>query len=176
MRGAVALAAAISLPETLDNGAPFPQRSVIIFLTFCVIFVTLVLQGLTLPMVIRRLGLAGLPEDHEEEQQARRAMSQAALQYLQAVCDKDGGAFRSLYEDLALHYQRRLATLAESDGAEAGDVSADDHRQYAKLGKELRKIELATAIQLRDQNRSNDELLRKLQRELDFADARAKGL
>ena len=58
MRGVLALAAAISLPQTLDDGSPFPERNVIIFLTFCVILVTLVLQGLTLPMLIRKLGLA----------------------------------------------------------------------------------------------------------------------
>ena len=174
MRGAVALAAAISLPETLDNGDPFPQRSVILFLTFCVIFVTLVLQGLTLPMVIRRLGLAGIPEDHEEEAQARRAMSEAALQHLQKISERDGEEFRSLYQDLEQHYQRRLAALAGTGRADAGDIAEDDHSRYASISRELRKTELAAAIHLRDQNRINDELLRKLQRELDFAEARAK--
>src|SRR5882724_7299604 len=59
MRGVIALAAAISLPEALADGQPFPQRDMIIFLTFSVILVTLVLQGLTLPPLIRALGLAG---------------------------------------------------------------------------------------------------------------------
>jgi monovalent cation/hydrogen antiporter len=71
MRGVVALAAAISLPETLKDGSPFPQRNVIIFLTFSVIFVTLVVQGLTLPPLIRRLGLAGTDGENIEEAQAR---------------------------------------------------------------------------------------------------------
>ncbi|MEI9968253.1 MAG: cation:proton antiporter [Terracidiphilus sp.] len=57
MRGVIALAAAMSLPETLDNGAGFPQRDVLIFLTFFVILVTLVVQGLSLPFMIRKLGL-----------------------------------------------------------------------------------------------------------------------
>ncbi len=83
MRGVVALAAAISLPEILNDGSPFPQRDVMIFLTFCVIFVTLVLQGLTLPPLIRFLGLAGVTEDNLEEQAARRAMIEAALAYLE---------------------------------------------------------------------------------------------
>ena len=174
MRGAVALAAAISLPEQLDNGAPFPQRSVILFLTFCVIFVTLVLQGLTLPMVIRRLGLAGIPEDRAEEEQARRAMSEAALQHLDMISARDGEEFRPLYEDLALHYRRRLATLSDAEVVADRGIGSSDHRRYAKLDKELRKIELTTAIRLRDQNRINDELLRQLQRELDLAEARAK--
>lgn len=56
MRGVLALAAALSLPDALDNGAPFPQRDLLVFLTFCVILVTLVAQGLSLPWLIRKLG------------------------------------------------------------------------------------------------------------------------
>src|SRR4029077_20947751 len=82
MRGVVALAAAISLPEKLANGADFPQRNLIIFLTFSVILFTLVVQGLTLPPLIRALGLAGLAERNLEEDDARRAMIEAALQSL----------------------------------------------------------------------------------------------
>jgi monovalent cation/hydrogen antiporter len=59
MRGVVSLAAALALPEALDNGSRFPQRDLIIFLTFSVIVVTLVLQGVTLPPLIRALKLAG---------------------------------------------------------------------------------------------------------------------
>jgi CPA1 family monovalent cation:H+ antiporter len=58
MRGVIALAAAMSLPETVDSGAPFPQRDMLIFLAFCVILATLIVQGLTLPPLIRRLGLS----------------------------------------------------------------------------------------------------------------------
>jgi Na+/H+ antiporter len=174
MRGAVALAAAISLPETLDNGTPFPQRNVILFLTFCVIFVTLVLQGLTLPMVIRRLGLAGIPEDQREEEQARRAMSEAAIRHLQTLSERAGGQFLHLHEDVAQHYQRRLAMLSGA-GNPDGAITFDDHRRYRELNQELRQVEFETALQLRDRNLINDELLRKLQRELDFSEARAQG-
>ncbi len=176
MRGAVALAAAISLPETLDSGAPFPQRSEIVFLTFCVIFVTLVLQGLTLPWVIRRLGLAGIPEETREEEHARRIMIEAALKHLQEISERDGEQFRPIYDDLAVHYQRRLAALTSSEKAEEGGTMTDHHGQYLRLDRELRKAEFATAIKLRDQNRINDELLRKLQRELDLAEARARNV
>jgi NhaP-type Na+/H+ or K+/H+ antiporter len=78
MRGVIALAAAISLPEVLNNGAPFPQREMMIFLTFCVIFVTLVLQGLTLPPLIRYLGMASVGRNPEEEK-AHRAMVERLL-------------------------------------------------------------------------------------------------
>jgi len=90
MRGVVALAAAISLPEMLANGSDFPQRNEMIFLTFCVIFVTLVLQGLTLPPLIRALGLAGLESKNPEEANARREMVEAAVAYLEHA-KEDGG-------------------------------------------------------------------------------------
>jgi len=83
MRGVIALAAAISLPEVLASGKLFPHRSIIVFLTYSVILVTLVLQGLTLPLLIRALGLAGTSTPHTEEGEARRFVLQAALRYLQ---------------------------------------------------------------------------------------------
>jgi NhaP-type Na+/H+ or K+/H+ antiporter len=67
MRGVMSLAAALSLPATLENGGEFPQREIIIFITFCVIFTTLVLQGLTLPVVIRMLGLC--PDDSLQKEE-----------------------------------------------------------------------------------------------------------
>src|SRR6266481_1742943 len=79
MRGVIALAAALSLPEVLADGSPFPQRNLIIFLTFFVILVTLVLQGLTLPPIIRLLGLAGQSSANAEEKEARRIMLETAL-------------------------------------------------------------------------------------------------
>ena len=72
MRGVIALAAAVSLPQSLMNGSPFSQRSLIIVLTFSVILVTLVLQGLTLPMVIRALGLGGAEDSERSTREARR--------------------------------------------------------------------------------------------------------
>ncbi len=72
MRGVIALAAAISLPEMLDNGTPFPQRDVLIFLTFCAILFTLVAQGLSLPFFIRKLGLTVSTAANGEERQTRQ--------------------------------------------------------------------------------------------------------
>src|SRR6202041_3246600 len=77
MRGVVSLAAALALPTLLKDGSPFPHRDLIICLTFSVIFVTLVLQGLTLPPLIRLLGLAETDEKNPEEEQARRDMIKA---------------------------------------------------------------------------------------------------
>src|SRR5277367_2663069 len=83
MRGVLALAAAISVPEVQWNGQPFEARNLIVFLAFCVIFVTLVLQGLTLPALIRGLGLAGTEEMDPEEIEARRIVLKSAIGYLE---------------------------------------------------------------------------------------------
>ena len=97
MRGVLALAAAISLPTALENGDPFPQRNLIIFLTFCVIFATLVLQGLTLPAVIRKLGLAVGGAYNLEEQQARMLILNTVLEYLAGPdARRQGGTRRDL--------------------------------------------------------------------------------
>ena len=101
MRGVVLLAAAISLPALVANGKPFPQRNMIIFLTFCVIFVTLVLQGLTLPTLFRRLGLGRESEVNLEEEKARRKMIRSALERLDDMRAEDEPEFNSVYEHVA---------------------------------------------------------------------------
>jgi CPA1 family monovalent cation:H+ antiporter len=111
-----ALAAAISLPEKLADGSDFPHRNLIIFLTFSVILVTLVLQGLTLPPLIRLLGLAGLTGRSKEEEDARRAMIEAALETLRAEQERDGQEFRGeVFNEIEERYRHRLAALAEHD-------------------------------------------------------------
>src|SRR3954465_15708125 len=113
MRGVVSLAAAIALPQTLAGGVPFTQRNMIVFLAFSVILVTLVLQGLTLPPLIRALGLAGISSRVTEETDARRAILEAALKHLSEVTQDADGETTEIYDDLKEHYRSRLATLAE---------------------------------------------------------------
>jgi monovalent cation/hydrogen antiporter len=74
MRGVLSLAAAVSLPYALPNRRTFPQRSMIIYLAFCLIVTTLVFQGLTLPWLIRKLDLSKSGRMHDEEQEARRIL------------------------------------------------------------------------------------------------------
>ena len=167
MRGVIALAAAIALPQMLENGQPFAQRNLIIFLAFSVIFVTLVLQGLTLPPLVRALGLAIAPGPNREEESARREMLQAALAYLQKVREKDGEEFQALYEDLAGHYQQRLTALSGEADKERAAVSKH-HRRHNSLVRELLRVERQTAVRLRNEGHINDETLRELEQELDF--------
>ncbi len=172
MRGVLALAAAISLPTVLQNGSPFPQRNVIIFLTFCVIFATLVVQGLTLPAVIRKLGLAVGGERNLEEQQARLLILNTALNYLRDLARQAKSDHAAIYEDLIRHYQGR-ATLIEAGGEEMGPEREIALARYERnLTQELRALERSTAVMLRNEDKINDELLRTLERELDLSEAR----
>jgi CPA1 family monovalent cation:H+ antiporter len=169
MRGVVSLAAALALPAVLADGRPFPHRDLIIFLTFCVIFVTLVLQGLTLPPLIRAVGLAGAVGPNCEEQQARRIVTEAAISHLEHAKERDRKEFAELYEDLTRHYSQRLASL---DAGENDDGDGADHARHAALTLEALRVERETAIQLRDEGRINDEVLRRIERELDLSESR----
>ena len=171
MRGVLALAAAISLPENLADGTPFPQRNLIIFMTFSVILVTLVLQGLTLPALIRALGLAGTSGHHTEEETARKKMIEAALAVLKKGRERDGAEFAGVYEDLERRYRRRLTKLTGEDDKEFGANPAA-YERYVEVSRELLRAERQAAVDLRDEGRINDEVLRKVERELDLTERR----
>jgi CPA1 family monovalent cation:H+ antiporter len=174
MRGVLALAAAISIPRQLDNGNPFPQRSEIIFLTYSVILVTLVLQGLTLPAVIRALGLAEEKTGSMEEQQARHMMLTAAVEHLEKI-DRKSVEQQSAWEDISRHYQQRLSTIQQrAAGERSGPENAltKELRHSRQLTKELRTVERASLQQLYQDEKISDTVLRKLERELDLLDAR----
>jgi len=169
MRGVVSLAAALALPASLADGNPFPQRNLIIFLTFCVICVTLVLQGVTLPPLIRALGLTGAAGPNAEEQQARRIVIEAAVSHLEDARVKDSKESGTLYEELIRHYQRRLASLQAGDG-NGQDIS--ERNRFLQLFLEAVRHERETTIRLRDEGRINDEVLRRIERELDLTESR----
>jgi CPA1 family monovalent cation:H+ antiporter len=171
MRGVVALAAAIALPELLPDGSSFPQRNLIIFLTFSVILVTLVLQGLTLPPLIRALGLAGKSGTDGEEEEARRIITSTALTHLESARGQDLEDFVAVYDDLARRYTRRLASLSR-ENSEADGMSNQELARYRKILGELLRLERRTAVRLRNEGRINDEVLRKIEHELDLSETR----
>jgi len=172
MRGVISLAAAIALPQTLGKGNPFLQRNMIIFLAFFVILVTLVLQGLTLPVFIRSLGLAGAAAPNTEEKEARRTILEAALAHLEHARGGSDAAKAEAYDDLAQHYRRRLDALNESATDAADRAASAFYKRFLDLSRELLQVERETAVQLRNQRRISDELLRELEHELDLSDAR----
>jgi CPA1 family monovalent cation:H+ antiporter len=171
MRGVVALAAALSLPQVLNDGRPFPNRNLIVFLTFSVILVTLVLQGLTLPPLIRALGLAGSTGPKCEEEEARRIVLEEAMAHVQKMREEDEEQFRAIYDDIAEHYRHRLLRLTGQ--FEDGDSTTPEHlRRFHDVTEELLSVERRAAIRLRDQRRISDDVLRTIERELDYTVAR----
>jgi CPA1 family monovalent cation:H+ antiporter len=112
MRGVVTLALALAIPTRVEDGSPFPDRNLVVFLAFSVIVVTLVGQGLTLPLVIRRLGVA--PDDEGTAADGRRALarlSEVALDHLDGLDPESDGVPGELVERLRQRYRSRLAHL-----------------------------------------------------------------
>lgn len=171
MRGVIALAAALSLPESLPDGAPFPARNIIIFFTFCVILVTLVGQGLTFPWIIRNLGLAQSGQKTNlEEQMALRTMIQRAISYLQAQREKDI-ANKEVYEAVERAYKRRMALLKNPEEGTKEEFYAQANR-YLEVAREARNIERMAAGELLATNQINDLVYQQLILDIDLQDAR----
>jgi monovalent cation/hydrogen antiporter len=170
MRGVIALAAAMSLPQTLADGKPFPHRDLIVFLTFCVILTTLVAQGLCLPWLIRVLGLAGANQAPCGEQEGRRLVVQEAMRHLEEMRPDEADGLAETYDDLMRHYQHRLTSIA-ADRQDLKD--ADDHHiQYLDLSRSLLNVERRAALRLRDEGRITDDVLREMEHELDLDEIR----
>ncbi|MFL5311749.1 MAG: Na+/H+ antiporter [Myxococcales bacterium] len=171
MRGVIALAAALALPRMLADGSPFPRRQLIVFLTFSVILVTLVVQGLSLPALIRALGLAGSEEGRCELFEAQRIVLLAALRHIEEARGKDDPRWAGLYDDLLQHYRERLDALTElRDGA-----APEAKRKYFDLLPEVLRVERETAIRLRNEGRISDDVLRQIEHDLDLREARMMG-
>ncbi|WP_260704348.1 Na+/H+ antiporter [Edaphobacter flagellatus] len=171
MRGVIALAAAVSVPEMI-NGVEFGARNLIIFLTFCVILVTLVLQGLTLPTVIRALGLAGSNQGMEpEEREARRLALREALTYLEEERREKGETYAHAYDDLIDRYEHRLAEITE-DGSEQGASKAQVYQELLRAGRGALEAERRTIIRLRDEGAISDDVLRRMERVLDLEETK----
>jgi Na+/H+ antiporter len=171
MRGAVSLAAALAIPLTTDAGTPFPQRELIIFLTFCVLLGTLVVQGLTLPVLIRTFGIEPDHLDEKEDTKARIHAAEAALVRLEELVEEDwiredtAQRMRGFYNFRRDRFASRFDT--DSDGA-----IEEQSRNYQRLRRELLEAERAAIVALRRQGVINDEAMRRLQRDLDLEDAR----
>ena len=169
MRGVLSLAAAVSLPYALPDGRVFPQRSMIIYLTFCLIVATLVVQGLTLPWLIRRLGLSDSGNIDDEEQEARRVLLREALVHLDRKRSKNRDQ-STLFSELIVAYQRKFDALPAEREERIQGLVDQTRRNNAILA--VLQVEREALIRLRNEGRIDDEVLRTLQRELDFEESR----
>jgi Na+/H+ antiporter len=165
MRGAVSLAAALALP--LD----FPQRDLLVFLTFAVILATLVVQGLTLPALIRRLRVRGDDAEEREEVRARLAATDAALARLQELAGAEWTR-EDTVERLDGLYQFRRRRLKARAGIYEDEGFEDRSLAYQRLVRELLEAQRHAIVRLRNQGTISNDVMHRIERELDLEDTR----
>jgi monovalent cation/hydrogen antiporter len=165
MRGAVSLAAGLALP--LD----FPMRNLILFLTFSVILVTLVVQGLTLPTLIRRLRFEGDDSEEREEVKARLAATHAALDRLNQLAGEDWTRDDTV-ERLQGLFEFRRRRLKARGGYLEDDGSEDRSLAYQRLLRELLEAQRQAIVRLRNQGAISNDVMHRIERELDLEDTR----
>ncbi|KOS06112.1 sodium:proton antiporter [Flavobacterium akiainvivens] len=168
MRGVVSLAAALSIPVTLDDGTPFPYRNLILYITFVVILLTLVVQGLTLPMIIEKLGLPHF-DDHMEEEETkvliREKLAAAALGCLE-------GKYKTEYEgsQVLQHLARRWGLYLEP--GENRDIPDDIKHIYMNILEKQR----ITLLKLNEGDvRIDEDVVRMFIHQIDLEEEKLKG-
>jgi monovalent cation/hydrogen antiporter len=173
IRGVVSLAAALSIPLTLANGQPFPERNTVLFVTFCVILTTLLGQGLVLPAVYRRLGLVerGRVEGEAEKQRefkARIDSLRGTLKHLDLLI-REENLSPALARALRTRLHERLRRLELDHKSEGADGAV---RHGGKIERKLIDTERDQIYRLRQEGALSDEAKRRIERELDLEEAR----
>jgi Na+/H+ antiporter len=173
MRGIVSLAAALALPERIGGGAPFPQRDVIIFITFVVIVVTLVGEGLAMPWLIRRFGIVGDDEDENAAAAAKVHLATAGLERLRALEPEFASTGeREVVGRIHAEYERRITHYATHvDGIDV-EEDARQHAILRRLKAETYAAERAALVTLRRLGEITDDVYRDLEWDIDLAESR----
>jgi Na+/H+ antiporter len=171
MRGAVSLAAALALPLTIDGGGAFPDRELIQFLTFAVIFATLVVQGLSLPALIRRLGISDGGEAANEELRARLVATKAALAQIDALRAEDWTRDDTL-DRLHAAYDYRKRRLAARAGKIEDDGYEDRSMQYQQAVQTVLGAQRDALVELRREGTISNETMNRVIRDLDLEESR----
>jgi CPA1 family monovalent cation:H+ antiporter len=173
MRGAVSLAAALALPVHTHGGAPLPGRELIQFITFALILLTVVGQGLTLPWLIRRLGvIEDGSEEENEELKARLVIARAAIERVDELeaedWTRDGTIerVRRLYEFRRRRFKIRAGKIEDEDGLEEGSLA------YQRLMHEIYAAQRQELVRLRNERAISAEVMRRVERELDLEESR----
>ena len=177
MRGGDSLVIALAIPFVTNSGAPIPARNLIVFITFCVIFATLVMQGMTLSPVVRLLGLPRDTSGLAEETAARIAQAQAAVDLIDTLAEHDGTEAR-IARSVRPRYAARLSRWtarrdgrdddATSEEQEAADDMAGVSDVVTHVNERIIGAQRDSLIKLRESETISDEVLRQLQRELDL--------
>lgn len=167
MRGIVSLAAALSIPRLLPSGAEFPFRPLLIFLTYVVILSTLLIPAVTLPWLMRRLGIKDGGEAHRDETVARLALSRAALRELDLIKESSGFPDK-LVENTALLYERKFRALQKNLEAGAASTIFDTDHDTRGLKQRILQAKRSELERLRQQAVIHDAVFFHLDRELDI--------
>jgi monovalent cation/hydrogen antiporter len=170
MRGADSLAGALAIPFLLADGTPFPGRDLILLLTFCVIFGTLVVQGLTLKPLVRWLRIVDDHVTEKEERLARLRANEAALARIEDM-GSSGQARPETVERLRSEYADRIRQLSK-DASHEESLRRLYSKDFQQLACEALETERETVIGLRNEDTINDEVLRRIQHDIDLAEAR----
>ena len=173
MRGAVSLAAALALPLTTDAGEALPGRDLILFITFALILVTVVGEGLTLPWLVRRLGVVeDGTEEESEELRARLVAARAALERIDELeheeWTRDGTVerVRNLYTFRQRRFKIRAGKIEDEDGIEEGSML------YQRMMHEIYTAQRAALLELRNSRQISAEVMRRIEHELDLEETR----
>ncbi|MDJ1471286.1 Na+/H+ antiporter [Xanthocytophaga flava] len=161
MRGVVSLASALSIPLTLDTGAAFPHRNLILFITFIVILVTLVFQGLTLPYIIRKVNYADpdhLASEHEQIAAIRKKLLQVALIQLE-----ENHSDKVITNELIANLKNRMEDdlYLQSNHLEAVVLDEEKMAEYNEVFADIVAAKRKELYQLRHRNEFDDEVIRK---------------
>jgi monovalent cation/hydrogen antiporter len=170
MRGSVSLAAALAIPLTIDAGGHFPDRGLIVFLTFAVILVTLIGQGLTLGPLITGLGLHDDGIEEYEERVARQRVAEAGLDRIDELGEPDwiGPDSIERARNLLDYRRRRFGALVDGDG----DGFEERAGAWRRLMYDVYDAQRMQLVDMRNRGEISDEVRRKIERDLDLEESR----
>jgi CPA1 family monovalent cation:H+ antiporter len=170
MRGAVSLAAALAVPLALPDGSPWPAREAGIVITFTVILVTLVGQGMSLPFVIKAVHLGADEDVRAEERHARTVLVDEALRRIEALYG-EWPAHRPLLDQLRTSYRHRAEHAGTFDQAPSSEAEQElvEHRQ---IRRSVIDAQREAVLLMRDRGVIDDDVLRTIERELDLEELR----
>lgn len=167
LRGADSLVIALALPLTIHGGAPFPSRDLIIFVTFGVIFMTLVVQGFSLSPLVRRLGIENDGEEATEERLVRVAMANAALDQLREIARAEKLP-RNVVDKMRREYQHRRRMAEQTHVRQQRD--GFDSAAFRALRRRMQGAERAELLRLADEGTIGGDVMRHVQRQQDLRD------
>jgi CPA1 family monovalent cation:H+ antiporter len=173
MRGVVSMAAALALPLTLPNGKEFPHRSLIIFLSFCVILSTLVVLGLTLPWIIRRLKMTPHSIAAEEYDVRTKVVSTTITHIEENLSMVNDELLHNLKSKYEVKYNRLQKTDLPSNYFGNGQtLKGNIFNEFSQLQIDLIGVERKTLEDMHRHGKASEEIIRKIERELDLEETR----